>query len=393
MDSVVNTGGTERLHIRRRQNAVAKASVASRPSSLATSETEADATHAKEEDGSVATPRKSGQRSSWSVLDAIALALVGAAVLALVAVAPHFAAQYHSFNAEAAKHNAPVTLWTFLTQQYYLLPLPWRDVEAERETRVQHAQQRFANAQEIRVDGVRSALDAEFARLALDPSFTRYGNTRIFFRPLPRKIYLTTDEVAAAQNLTPRPTNTIARDAHGDAFLTTWGMAEIDPFTNTLNPALADKLLCGRDGQTRMQVMRTQRSMETGVRVYSSYANVKGEEAEVATPLITRGACLARVMELMCAGDKWEIFCPPESSASNATRDAYEHRVDVRHVSGNAAPLSRAEEELDYVARQLPIRARVPHELDEASRQLLEAELAATPRLTRAALLRKAVGR
>lgn len=326
--------------------------------------------NAAEDNSCDALRNRTTQRSTaWSVLDIVAVALLSVLMLAVAAAASQLITHYRTMSRSetAASADSPAALWMVLKARLSFLRKP------------------------AAADVARIAVDRALSQLAADPSYTRYGATRIFFRPLPRKVYLTSGDVAAVANMSPPAINPIAHDAKGDAYVMTWGMADINPFTNTLNASLASTLSCAWDGQTFMQVMRTQRSLETGVRVYSSYTHANEKEAEKLTALISRGACLARVMELMCAGDKWEIICPPEASGSNATRDAYEHRIDVQHVGGAVAAVERVEAELDYVVRQLPLLERFPEELDEVSRQVLEIELEATAPMTRAALLKKVI--
>jgi hypothetical protein len=363
-----------------------------RRTTAVTSEATADAIAEGKKEADVSTPplKQTMMSVQLSTTDVCAAVVVSLTVIAIAASVPQFSAIYRAFTAEAAAHDVPGSLWVFLKAQYHLLALPGRGRDAAAAAAPLRGLQRtFAEARAQQALEVHSVVDAKFARLAADTSFTRYGSTRIFFRPLRRRIYVDADTVATAANMTPPPVNTIERDAQGDAYVMTWGMAEIDPLTDTLAPALAARLECGRDGRTRMQVMRTQRSLETGVRVYSSYASADAEDAE---ELVARGPCLARVMALMCAGDTWEVFCPPEAGPSNTTREAWRHRIDVRSVPVNVASVQWAEAELDYVTRQLPLLERAPHNLDEASRQELEAALEAAPRVTRAALLQKVLG-
>ncbi|KEG12659.1 putative FKBP-type peptidyl-prolyl cis-trans isomerase, partial [Trypanosoma grayi] len=140
--------------------------------------------------------------------------------------------------------------------------------------------------------------EALLANVSQDPSFTRYGDRRIYFRAITRTV--------------PVP------DSTPPAYKTKIAMSEVDDDNrwredDDNNNNDGDELQCvGDDGVVHMHSVGLR---SDGMRFTSSY--VKGVKAEERR-LDRHVSCLRSVLPLMCRGDKWEVVCAPEEAFGNA---------------------------------------------------------------------------
>lgn len=247
---------------------------------------------------------------------------------------------------------------------------------------------------------IHSADDATLMSYATDPSYTRYEDSSIFFRPLPRRVPIspvsgapelqvlymhygndrqgksghaksilererTAYEAHVRKRLaaTGRTATLTPRRARAtDEFSKeVYGMAEIDPVTNTLRnittttatggdgvmdgggtnttTAQAINIPCYRAGLV-MHLQWVTFTIRDGVVLENTYDQIDGDPfTPEAVSAINMPPCLRRVISLMCTGDKWEVICPRDMLTPHTRPSDYSLsiRVDVKDVGGQPA--------------------------------------------------------
>ncbi|ORC92439.1 FKBP-type peptidyl-prolyl cis-trans isomerase [Trypanosoma theileri] len=138
------------------------------------------------------------------------------------------------------------------------------------------------------------------AAAAHDKSFTNYRNTRIFFRPIMRKVPIpNTSPVAYKQKIGLAE---VDNDNH-------W-RSEYDNVKGESNKTTTgNKIRCiDEDDNIQVYVVGIR---SNGIRFTSSYQSGVPPDFY---KLENHVSCLQKVLLLMCEGDKWEMFCPPEEA-------------------------------------------------------------------------------
>lgn len=229
-----------------------------------------------------------------------------------------------------------------------------------------------SRSSESQLQQLRNATDRALMAISDDLTFTQFEDTRIYFRPLQRKVALPSDgkdaipalvdnagrvafnkTLAGSETRAQKPSSTTMANDTPSAEVNDvkkWGMAEVDQRSVTLmtDDASRRRILCV-DENSLVHYHRIMFDVH-GNRIESSYAQGK----QVMESASNMNPCLRRVLQLMCAGDKWEIMCPPElafGSSRFASVGPYAlvgFRVDVVEVASSSRELSLAEADLAH---------------------------------------------
>ncbi|KAG8343350.1 putative FKBP type peptidyl prolyl cis trans isomerase [Trypanosoma vivax] len=189
--------------------------------------------------------------------------------------------------------------------------------------------------------------DQFIASVSKDPSFSRYKNTRIYFRAIKRSIPVPGVTPVQYVSKISLPEVNSNNEWLGDGI---WDGSGDGSSTNLERGSSrltrhVDSIRCvGEDGPVQFHVVAF---LTSGVRFTSSYILNGEPESHVVKKHIK---CMQAVLPLMCEGDKWEIVCPPEAAfGKNGERDVPPGGTTIWRISvedvGSSKPRSRAEAE------------------------------------------------
>lgn len=232
-------------------------------------------------------------------------------------------------------------------------------------------------------------------KAANDPTFTQYENERVYFRPVQRKVALDAAgqplpfypyqyEADGGNRLSNHDREQLIK-ANAASYVTVWGMAEINPLTNTLmtDPDTLSRIPCA--GEYATLHFHLVGYLPNGERFETTYLSGNEEKVEA----WYQPPCLERILQLMCVGDKWEVLCPPEmlfgkdgSPKGVPPYRAAFYRLDLRDMIGVGNPIAAADAELGFYVTRQEDRA-------EAKERTSSSEPGTFRGFTRAAMLKK----
>lgn len=228
-----------------------------------------------------------------------------------------------------------------------------------------------------------------YAKVTADPTFTRFEDSNMYFRVLPRRAPLDADgkpirfllyqlvNESREMGFTESPEERLkrmrlrvwrssaglkgdrtqalvyGRDLNASSYTDSWGLAEYDPITKQpVSDEEKARIPCVGAGPPKLVYHIISVLLHNRVRTDSTYP----ASYPLSRGVGDRSPCLNRLLPMMCAGDKWEVLCPPEMEEGEEgyTRGgvlphaSIVHRVDVRDTHMQSEPLSYAEEEVAF---------------------------------------------